>query len=261
MKNQMLNIKDIHAHFDKTEILKGLTLEVKPGEVHAIMGPNGSGKSTLAKVLAGHPGYPVSGGSILFDGEDLLHYSPEERAQKGVFLLHQHPREISGVNFRQFLHTIHQGHILHEAGKTLQQGRKDKAIRKEISPIKFRKKIEGEIPSVKLPKEFLERNVNEGFSGGEKKKSEILQMELLKPKIAVLDELDSGLDVDALRTVCEEVNRMKKKLDMGIILITHYPRILNYIQPNKVHLFADGRIQKTGDIALAKEIEEKGYVA
>jgi Fe-S cluster assembly ATP-binding protein len=255
----MLSIQDIHAHFEKTEILKGLTLEVKKGEVHAIMGPNGSGKSTLAKVLAGHPSYPVSSGAIVFDGNDLLQYSPEERAQKGIFLLHQQPREISGVNFRQFLHTIHQGHVLYEAGKTLQQGRKDKDIRKEISPIKFRKKIEGQIPNVKLPKEFLERNVNEGFSGGEKKKSEILQMELLKPKIAVLDELDSGLDVDALRSVCEEVNRMKDTLGMGIILITHYPRILNYIHPNKVHLFRDGRIEKTGDIALAKEIEEKGY--
>jgi len=257
----MLNIQDIHAHFEKTEILKGLTLEVKPGEVHAIMGPNGSGKSTLAKVLAGHPSYIVSKGSISFDGKNLMEYSPEERAQKGIFLLHQQPREISGVNFRQFLHTIHQGHVLYNAKKTLQEARKDKEIRKEISPIKFRKKIEEQIPNVKLPKEFLERNVNEGFSGGEKKKSEILQMELLNPKIAILDELDSGLDVDALRTVCEEVNRIKDGSEMGIILITHYPRILQYIKPDKVHLFADGRIQRTGDIKLAKEIEEKGYAA
>lgn len=255
----MLEIQHLQVQLEEKEILSDLTLSVHPGEVHALMGPNGSGKSTLAKVLAGHPSYKVTKGSLQFFGEDILPLSPEERSKRGIFLLFQQPREISGVPYQQFLHTIHQTKVLQSANKTLSEARKDKELRKEISPVRFRKDITERLPLVRLPESFLHRSVNEGFSGGEKKKSEILQMEILRPRFAILDELDSGLDVDALRIVCDRVNTLRKETDMGILLITHYPRILQYIPPHFVHLFDKGRIQKTGGIELAEEIEEKGY--
>lgn len=256
----LLSITDLHAKFENTEILKGINLQVKPGEIHAIMGPNGSGKSTLSKVLAGHPNYKVTKGEIKIEKENLLDLTPDERAQKGVFLVFQQPREISGVQFRQYLLTIHREKLLKEAGKTLKEARKDKILRKQISPVQFRKDIEEKITDVKIPKSFLERSLNDGFSGGEKKKAEILQMEILKPKIAILDELDSGLDVDALKVVCKKVNELKEKLNMGIILITHYSRILEYIKPDHVHLFLNGQITESSNISLAKKIEAEGYI-
>jgi Fe-S cluster assembly ATP-binding protein len=255
----MLAINNLHVRFENTEIIKGVSLELKSGEVHAIMGPNGSGKSTLAKVLAGHPSYEVTEGAVTFAGEDITELSADERAHKGIFFVFQHPREIEGVNYRQFLHTVHRGKVLHKAGKNLQQARKDRALRKQISPVAFRKDADSLLDNVKIPKDFLERGVNNGFSGGEKKKSEIAQMELMQPKLALLDELDSGLDVDALKVVCERVNHLREQTGLTVLLITHYPRILQYIKPDKVHLFRGGRIEKTGSMDLAHQIEAEGY--
>ena len=257
----MLEIRNLHADFEDTSIVRGVSLTIRPGEIHAIMGPNGSGKSTLAKVIAGHPAYHVSQGDILLHGKSLLSLPPEERVHAGIFLSFQNPREISGVQYRKFLHTIVQTHILHKAGKTLKEARKERELRKQLSPVFFRKSIEQKMPELHMKKNFLERSVNEGFSGGEKKKSEILQMELLHPQYALLDELDSGLDIDALKIVCERVNILHRKSNMGILLITHYPKILEYITPDKVHLFSEGKIQQTGDISLAHNIEKTGYMS
>ncbi len=256
----MLNIKNLHANFEQNQILKGVSLEIGANEIHVIMGPNGSGKSTLAKVIAGHPSYHITQGSLEFEGQDITDLEPEERAHAGIFLSFQQPREIVGVNFRQYLHTIHRAKVLSQTGKTLQEARKDRALRKEISPIHFRKTIDAITPHVSLPLEFLERNVNEGFSGGEKKKSEILQMELLQPKLALLDELDSGLDIDALRTVCNHILELKRQTGMSILLITHYPKVLDYLTPDKVHLFVGGTITQTGGKTLADRIEAEGYL-
>jgi len=256
----MLRITDLHASFEQTEILKGLDLSVDPGEIHVIMGPNGSGKSTLAKAIAGHPSYPVTQGTLEFEGTDITGLEPEERAHLGIFLSFQQPREIAGVNYRQYLHTIHRAKILAQAGKTLPEARKDRTLRKEISPVHFRKIIDGMTEPIKLPHEFLERNLNEGFSGGEKKKSEILQLELLQPKLALLDELDSGLDIDALKLVCSRIRELKDKTGMAIVLITHYPKVLEYLTPDQVHLFVGGRIIESGGKALADRIEAEGYL-
>ncbi len=256
----MLSITNIHASFENTEILKGISLTIGNNETHVIMGPNGSGKSTLAKVIAGHPSYRVTDGIISLDEKDIAEFEPEERAHLGIFLSFQQPREITGVNFRQYLHTIHRAKVLNQAGKTLQEARKDRSLRKEISPIHFRKIVDELTPHVNMPSEFLERNVNEGFSGGEKKKSEILQMEILQPRLALLDELDSGLDIDALRTVCKRIVELKEQTGMSILLITHYPKILEYLAPDKVHLFVDGQIVESGDKTLAERIEAEGYL-
>ncbi len=224
------------------EILKGVNLTVKSGEIHAIMGPNGSGKSTLAYSIAGHPKYTVTGGSITLDGEDVLEMSVDERARAGLFLAMQYPVEIPGVSVSNFLRTA----------KTAIDGEAP-ALRTWIKDVKSA--MEG----LRMDPAFAERNVNEGFSGGEKKRHEILQMELLKPKFAVLDETDSGLDVDALKIVSEGVNRVHAANNMGVILITHYTRILNYIKPDYVHVFVDGKVAEEGGPELAARLEAEGY--
>ena len=224
------------------EILKGVNLTVKSGEIHAIMGPNGSGKSTLAYSIAGHPKYTVTGGSITLDGEDVLEMSVDERAKAGLFLAMQYPVEVPGVSVSNFLRTA------------------VTAIRGEAPKVRtWVGEVKAAMASLNIDTAFSERNVNEGFSGGEKKRHEILQMELLKPKIAILDETDSGLDVDALRIVSEGVNRVKANSELGVMLITHYTRILRYIKPDFVHVFANGKIVEEGGPELADKLEEKGY--
>jgi Fe-S cluster assembly ATP-binding protein len=241
-----LEIKDLHVSVEteqgKIEILRGVDLVIKSGETHAVMGPNGSGKSTLAYSIAGHPKYEVTKGEILLDGQDVLEMSVDERARAGLFLAMQYPVEIPGVSVSNFLRTA----------KTAVDG-KSPALRSWVADV--RKAME----SLKMDPAFTERNVNEGFSGGEKKRHEILQMELLRPKVAVLDETDSGLDVDALRVVAEGVNRIKSENEMGLLLITHYTRILNYIKPDFVHVFVAGRIAEQGGPELADRLESEGY--
>jgi Fe-S cluster assembly ATP-binding protein len=227
---------------DFTEILKGVDLTIKSGETHAIMGPNGSGKSTLAYSIAGHPKYTITGGSVTLDGADVLAMSVDERAKAGLFLAMQYPVEVPGVSVTNFLRTAATA-IRGEAPK----------VRTWVGEVKEAMK------SLNMDPNFAERNVNEGFSGGEKKRHEILQLELLKPKFAILDETDSGLDVDALRIVSEGVNRVKENSDLGIMLITHYTRILRYIKPDFVHVFSAGKIVEAGGPELADKLEEKGY--
>lgn len=241
----MLNIKNIHASVDGMEILKGLNLEVKAGEVHAIMGPNGAGKSTLASVLAGNEAFEVTEGSIELDGTDLLELETEDRAKEGVFLAFQYPVEIPGVSNINFLKNA-----LNEI----------RAYRKQepLSAKDFMARVREKSKLVQLDPKLASRSVNEGFSGGEKKRNEIFQMAMLEPKLAILDETDSGLDIDALRIVSEGVNKLRSK-DNAIIVITHYQRLLDYIVPDFVHVLADGKIVKTGPKELALELEEKGY--
>jgi len=224
------------------EILRGVDLTVKSGETHAIMGPNGSGKSTLAYSIAGHPKYKITGGTVTLDGEDVLAMSVDERARAGLFLAMQYPVEVPGVTVSNFLRTA----------KTAVDGEAPK-LRTWVKDMK------GAMANLRMDPSFAERNVNEGFSGGEKKRHEILQMELLRPKVAILDETDSGLDVDALKVVSEGVNRAKEASDLGILLITHYTRILRYIKPDHVHVFVDGRIVEEGGPELADRLEEEGY--
>jgi Fe-S cluster assembly ATP-binding protein len=241
----MLKITNLHAKAGDKEILKGITLTVKPGEVHAIMGPNGSGKSTLAQIIAGHPGYEVTSGSIEYLGEDLLELDAEERAQKGVFLAFQYPVEIPGVTNAYFLRAAYN------------EIRKSKG-EEEVDPIEFLDIMEEKLKLVEMDASMMQRSVNAGFSGGEKKRNEILQMAVLEPKLAVLDETDSGLDIDALRIVAEGVNKLKRP-DNATIVVTHYQRLLNYIVPDYVHVLAGGRIIKSGGKELALELEAKGY--
>jgi len=241
----MLSIKNLKASVEGTEILKGIDLEVNAGEVHAIMGPNGSGKSTLASVLAGRAEYDITAGSAIFNNEDLLDMVPEDRARKGLFLAFQYPIEIPGVNTTNFLRT------------SLNEVRKFNGL-EPLNGADFLKLMKEKMKVIEIDKSLTSRSVNEGFSGGEKKKSEIFQMAILEPKLAVLDETDSGLDIDALRIVAEGVNRLKSS-DNATVVITHYQRLLDYIIPDYVHIIYDGRIVRSGDKNLALTLEEKGY--
>jgi len=241
----MLKIKDLHARVEDKEILKGINLEVKPGEVHAIMGPNGSGKSTLASVIAGKEDFEITKGTITYEGEDLDEVAPEDRAHKGIFLSFQYPVEIPGVSVTNFMKTA-----INESRKA--HGMEDMPASKMLKLIREKSEL------LDIDRKFLSRSLNEGFSGGEKKRNEIFQMAMLEPKLAILDETDSGLDIDALRIVANGVNKLKSK-DNAVILITHYQRLLEYIIPDFVHVIHDGKIVKSGTKELALELEEKGY--
>jgi Fe-S cluster assembly ATP-binding protein len=241
----MLEIKDLHASVGDKEILKGISLSVSPGEVHAVMGPNGSGKSTLAQVLAGHPAFAVTSGSVTYEGRDLLDLEPEERAHAGLFLAFQYPVEIPGVSNAYFLRAAYN------------EIRKAKGL-EEVDSLDFIDLLEERLKIVEWDPEIMSRAVNSGFSGGEKKRNEILQLAVLEPKLAILDETDSGLDIDALRTVAAGVNKLRRP-DNAFIVITHYQRLLNYIVPDYVHVLADGRVVMSGGKDLALELEARGY--
>nr|WP_221237129.1 Fe-S cluster assembly ATPase SufC [Roseospira goensis] len=245
----MLDIKDLHATVedDTKAILKGISLTIKPGEVHAVMGPNGAGKSTLSNVIAGRPGYTVTGGSITYDGQDLLAMEADERARAGVFLAFQYPVEIPGVATATFL-------------KTALNARRKANGEPEIEALDFMKMMKANAKRLGVPDDMLKRPVNVGFSGGEKKRAEVLQMAMLEPRLCVLDETDSGLDIDALKVVADGVNALRTP-ERGMLVITHYQRLLNYIVPDVVHVLAGGRIVKSGDRTLAEELEAKGYGA
>ena len=245
MSQPLIEIKNLSAAINGKQILKGINLTVCPGEVHAIMGPNGSGKSTLGYVLAGRKGYDVTGGTVSYEGKDLLELPPEDRAREGVFLAFQYPVEIPGVNNTYFLRAAY-----NELRKHRQQ--------EEVDAVDFLAIVKEKMKLLELPDAMLKRSVNEGFSGGEKKRNEIFQMAVLDPKLAILDETDSGQDIDALRIVAEGVNKLKRP-DNAAIVITHYQRLLNYIVPDFVHVLFDGRLIKSGGKELALELEEKGY--
>ncbi len=241
----MIHISDLRASVGDKEILKGISLDVGAGEIHAIMGPNGSGKSTLAQVLAGHPGYEVTSGSVIYQGKDLLDMEPEERAQAGVFLAFQYPVEIPGVSNAYFLRTAY-----NEVRKARGEP--------EADPLEFLDIVADRLKLVDLDEAMLQRSVNAGFSGGEKKRNEILQLAVLDPALAILDETDSGLDIDALRTVADGVNKLRRQ-DNAFLVVTHYQRLLNYIVPDRVHVLVDGRIARSGGKELALELEARGY--
>lgn len=241
----LLNIKDLHARIEEREILKGLNLQINPGEVHAIMGPNGAGKSTLSNVITGKEDYEVTDGDIEFDNESILELAPEERAQKGIFMSFQYPIEIPGVSVTNFIKT------------SINETRKAQGL-EEMGASEMLKEIRAKAELLGIKKDFLSRSLNEGFSGGEKKRNEIFQMLMLNPKLAILDETDSGLDIDALRIVADGVNEFKNE-NNGVLVITHYQRLLDYIVPDFVHVLADGKIIKSGGKELAFELEAKGY--
>ena len=238
-----LEIKDLHVSIGDKPIVKGLTLTVRQGEVHAIMGPNGTGKSTLAKAIAGHPDYAITSGEVLLDGKSLLQLEPDERARAGIFLAFQYPSEIPGVTIANFLRASLQARL---------------AEGEELDATAYYKRLYSKMDLLKIDRKFTSRAVNDGFSGGEKKRCEILQMAMLEPAFALMDETDSGLDIDALRIVSEGVNALRGE-KLGIVMITHYQRLLNYIVPDFVHVMWDGRIVKSGDKSLALELEAKGY--
>lgn len=241
----MLTIKNLHAEVDGVEILKGINLEIKAGEVHAIMGPNGSGKSTLSKVIAGHPAYEVTQGEIIFEGQDIVEMDPDERARLGLFLAFQYPVEIPGVSNSMFMRQAYNA-IRREHGE------------EELDPLEFDDYIQTKLDLVEMDVKMMDRSVNDGFSGGEKKRNEILQMAVLNPKLALLDETDSGLDIDALRVVSNGINKIKSD-DKAIMLVTHYQRILNYITPDFVHVLKAGKIVRSGGKELALQLESEGY--
>ena len=244
-KNLLLNIKDLEVSIDDNIILKNFNLKVKKGEIHAVMGTNGSGKSTFSKIVAGHPAYSILKGNIFFNDKSIINISPEERSHLGIFLAFQYPIEIPGVSNEDFLR--------------LSYNAKQRFLNKpEVDPIQFLEIVTEKMKLVNMQPTFLNRNVNEGFSGGEKKRNEILQMILLDPDICILDETDSGLDIDALKIISNGINNFMNQ-EKGIILITHYQRLLDYINPNYVHVMQKGKIIKTGSLELAKELEEKGY--
>ncbi|MDQ3523175.1 MAG: Fe-S cluster assembly ATPase SufC [Gemmatimonadota bacterium] len=245
MAELLLKISNLHAEIaeDGTEILKGVDLELAPGEIHAIMGPNGSGKSTLSKVISGHPAYEVTDGEILFKGESVLDMQPDERARAGIFLAFQYPVEVPGVSVANFMRTA----LSAKRGE-------------EVDVFDFAEELERHMTELDMDIAFAERSVNDGFSGGEKKRNEILQLSMLEPELAVMDETDSGLDIDALKTVTAGIKRIKsERPDMAVLLITHYQRMLGFITPDRVHVMADGRIVRSGGPELALELEEKGY--
>lgn len=246
MAGSTLTVKDLHVSIDGKEILKGVNLEVKGGEIHAIMGPNGTGKSTLSSAIMGHPKYEVTEGSIIIDGEDVLEMEVDERAQAGLFLAMQYPSEISGVTNADFLRSA--------LNSRLGEGN-------EISLMKFIRKMDENMEYLEMDPDMAQRYLNEGFSGGEKKRNEILQLMMLNPKIAILDEIDSGLDIDALKVVSKGINKMReeRKEDFGCLIITHYQRLLNYITPDYVHVMMQGRVVKSGGPELAQRLEAEGY--
>jgi Fe-S cluster assembly ATP-binding protein len=254
-----LIIKNLHANIEGKPILRGVNLTVRQGEIHALMGPNGSGKSTLANVIMGNPKYEVTEGEIWFKGENILEYSPDRRARMRLFLAFQYPMSIPGVSVANFLRrsleAVREGNRPLEEGEN-PSGRMQK--RKTIPPAEFRKLLQEKMKLLRVDNSFINRSINDGFSGGEKKRAEILQMALLEPEIAIMDETDSGLDIDALKIVSESVNALTGP-NLGILLITHYKRILDYIRPDYVHVMFNGRVVKSGDSALAQELEEKGY--
>ena len=241
----MLSIRKLHAGVAGKEILKGIDLEVRAGEVHAVMGPNGSGKSTLAQVLAGHPGFVVTGGEVLYEGRNLLEMPPEERARAGLFLAFQYPVDLPGVPNAEFL-------------KAAVNAVREHRGLEELDAMEFLTLLKEKMKLVDMDPTFMSRPVNEGFSGGEKKRNEILQMAVLEPRLAILDETDSGLDIDALRTVADGINRLRRP-DNAIVLVTHYQRVLEYVTPDRVHVLSGGRIVKSGDRTLAHELEARGY--
>ena len=243
--NTTLEIKHLEASIEDKKIIQDFNLSINPGEVHVIMGPNGSGKSTLSKILAGHPSYQVNGGEIVFDEKDLLDLSPEQRSHEGLFLAFQHPIEISGVTNYDFLRIAY--------------NEKQKYLKKpELDPLEFMTLTQTFLTKLKMRNEFLNRNLNEGFSGGEKKRNEILQMLLLNPKLVILDEIDSGLDIDALKIICDIINENLNK-NSSLIVITHYPKILQYLKPTFVHIMIQGKIVKTGGVELIEQLEKEGY--
>lgn len=241
----LLEVKNLHASINNTEILKGINLEIKPGEVHVIMGLNGSGKSTFSKVLAGHPSYKVNSGQIIFENEDITYLDPEERALKGLFLAFQYPVEVPGVSNEEFLRTAYN---LRRSYNELPN----------LDPLEFFNLLNDKTKAINLKMDFVARNVNEGFSGGEKKRNEIFQLITLDSKFCILDEIDSGLDIDALKNISDSINNFLKP-DKGLLIITHYKRLLNYIKPDFVHVMKEGKIVQTGDIRLASELEQYGY--
>ncbi len=250
----ILEIENLHVNIDDKEILRGVNLTVNAGEIHALMGPNGSGKSTLAYVIAGHPAYEVTEGSIRYFGEDIFEWSPDERARKGIFLAFQYPTVIPGVSMANFLRMA----VTNVRNARAEAVAADGGSAQPFTPREFRRLMREKMTQLKIDESFANRYLNEGFSGGEKKRAEILQMALLEPTLAIMDETDSGLDIDALRVVAEGVNSLMRP-DMGVVLITHYQRMLNFIKPHFVHIMMDGRIVQEGGPELALELEEKGY--